>query len=259
MKRKIPNPNSHFFRRITYILRSIRRWYSYLSGRSIPARGGFFGSCLFYDKDIPVARPLAYWTIRHGWKKWFTTSTYFLYEYQHGETINSIVRRLKRRGRYEDVRQWYCKIFLFIKQVHLAGLRHGDQKPENFIVSAPQQTECFPDIKLASMRLIDMDSGKLAKYRHTLVPAVEHFFAFEDLTKGFAIGHDRVVSLLRVYLGREPTSYDLWLMSFWRGGGIRIRLRLRGQIRKWDKQRKRLRRQIRQWYEQRKKRKHGRY
>ena len=66
MKRKIPipNPNFHFLKRI----RNIRRKYSSSSGRSIPIHRAFFSSCLLYDKGVPVARPLAYWTFRNGRK-----------------------------------------------------------------------------------------------------------------------------------------------------------------------------------------------
>ncbi len=180
---------------------------------------------------------------RHGWEKRFRTGNYFLYEYQHGETLKSLIRRLNQHGRKEDIHQWHCKIFSFIKLVHLAGLRHGDQKTGNFIISDPQQTGCFPDINIASMYLIDNDYAKRVKYWHILVPAVKYFFDFKDLTKGFVTGYDKAVSLLRVYLSREPTRYDLWLLKFWQSRGIPIQRILRGKIRKY--------------YKQRKKRKHG--
>ncbi len=220
-------------RKIVKRIRRIRTLYNYLSGN--PARRAFFASCLFFDRGISVPRPLAYWTFRHGWKKGFITGNYFLYEYQHGETIGSIIKCLRRCGRKEDIHQWHCKIFSFIKLVHLAGLRHGDMHGGNFIVSAPQQTGCFPDIKLASMCLIDMDYAKRSKRWHTLVPAVKIFFDFKDLAKNFTTEYDKVVSLLRVYFGREPTDYDLWLLRFWESGGIRIRKRLRWRIMKWRK------------------------
>ena len=233
MKRSMVNSRFHFLR-----IKKIRAWYYHWSG--IYASRAFFGSCLFFDKGIQVARPLACWTFRHGWKKWFMTDNYFLYEYQHGETIRSIIKRLKRRGRNEDIHQWHCKIFAFIKLVHLAGLRHRDQHAGNFIVG-PSPSSCFSDTELA-ICLIDNDKAKRARHRHTLVPAVKYFFDFEDLARAqaFPKGSDAIVPLLRVYLGREPTSYDLWLMSFWRGGGIRIKRRFREWIIRLYRKRKRL-------------------
>ena len=217
---------------------NLEAWYDHLLGR--PARREFFGSCLFFDKGISVAPPLACWTFRHGWKKWFITDNYFLYEYQYGETIEEIRRRLNRRGRIECIHKWHCKIFAFIKQVHLTGLRHRDQHAGNFIVS-PSPSSCFSDTELA-ICLIDNDKAKRARHWHTLVPAVKYFFDFEDLVGAspFPKGSDAIVPLLRVYLGREPTSYDLWLMSFWRGGGIGIKRRFRNWIIRLYRKRKRL-------------------
>ena len=147
-------------------------------------------------------------------------------------------------------------MFAFIKQIHIAGLRHGDLHGDNFLASAPQETESLPDMELASLYLLDTDRTRCVYIR---IPAVKHFFDFEDLAKAIPRWYAAAVSPLRVYLGREPTDYDLWLLRFWKGGGIRIRRRLRKLIRKSYEPRKRLRRQIRQWCEQRKKRKHGRY
>ena len=62
----------------------------------------------------------------------------------------------------EDIHQLSCKIFAFIKQIHIAGLRHGDLHGDNFLASAPQETESFPDMELASLYLLDTD--RRAKY-----------------------------------------------------------------------------------------------
>ena len=217
------NSNFHFLR-----IKKIRAWYYHWSG--ISASRTFFGSCQFFTKGIQVARPLACWTFRHGWKKWFMTDNYFLYEYQYGETIRNIRSRLRRRGRNEDAHQWCCIIFSFIKLVHSAGLRHSDQAPHNFIAYTRQQTECFPDIKLASISLIDMDFAKRAKYWHRLVPAVKYFFDLKDLAEVLTKGKTTDVRLLRVYLGREPTSYDLCMINFWRRGGLNIRQKVKVRI-----------------------------
>ena len=223
-----------------YLLRRIEVWLYCLLGTY--ARRAFVGSCLLHDKGISTPRPLAYWTFRHGWKKWFIAGNYFLYEYQNGESIGTIRGRAARDDQYGD--QLSCRMFAFIKQIHIAGLRHGDPYGGNFLASAPQETESLPDMELASLHLLDADKTRCVYIR---IPAVKHFFDFEDLAKAMPQGYAAAaaVSPLRVYFGREPTDYDLWLLRFWKGGGIRIRLRLR--------------RQIRQWCEQRKKRKHGRY
>ena len=234
MKRSMVNSRFHLLKRIEV-------WLYCLLGTC--ARRGFVGSCLLHDKGIPTPRPLAYWTFRHGWKKWFIAGNYFLYEYQNGESIGTIRGRAARDDQYGD--QLSCRMFAFIKQVHIAGLRHGDPYGVNFLVSAPQETESLPDMELASLYLIDADETRCVYIR---IPAVKHFFDFEDLAKAMPQGYAAAaaVSPLRVYLGREPTDYDLWLLRFWHGGGIRIRRRLRMLIRKPYEPRKRLRRQIRQ-------------
>ncbi len=240
MKRNIVNPRFRLRGRIEI-------WYLCLLGRL--ARRAFTASCLLYDEGISALRPLAYWTFRHGWKKWFITDNYFLYEYQNGETIEEIRRRAAQDDQYQYINQLYCKKFAFIKQLHILGLRHGDPSDNNFLVSVPQETESLPDIKLASLCLLDNDKAERAKRWHIRVPAVKHFFDFDDLAraipKKYTKKYTTIVSPLRVYLGREPTGYDLWLLRFWQGGGINIRRRLKRRIMKWCKQRK--------------KRKHGRH
>ncbi len=235
MKRNIVNPRS-------LLLRRIQVWFNCLLGTY--ARRAFVGSYLLHNKGISTPRPLAYWTFRHGWKKWFITGNYFLYEYQNGEKIEEIRRRAAQDDQYQYINQLYCKMFAFIKQIHIAGLRHGDPHAGNFLVSVPQGTESLPDIKLASLCLLDNDKAERAKRWHIRVPAVKHFFDFDDLARAIPKKYTAIVSPLRVYLGREPTGYDLWLLRFWESGGIRIRKRLR-----W---------RIMEWYKQRKKRKHGR-
>ncbi len=235
MKKATVNPRS-------LLLRRIQVWFRCLLG--IYARRAFVGSCLLHDARISTPRPLAYWTFRHGWKKWFITDNYFLYEYQNGEAIVDIRgQAIRGDGQYQYIDQLHCKMATFIKQLHIAGLRHGNAYAGNFLVSAPQETEDLPDMKLASLCLLDNDSFGRVYIR---VPAVKHFFDFLDLAKAVPSRY-AIDPPLRVYLGREPTGYDRWLLRFWQGG-TRIRRRLRRRIMK----------RIMKWCKQRKKRKHGR-
>ncbi len=219
--------------------RRIEIWFYCLLG--IYARRAFVGSCLLHSEGIPVPRPLAYWTFRHGWKKWFITDNYFLYEYQSGETIVNIRGQFAQDNRYADQLHCTCtcKMAAFIKKIHIAGLRHGDAYAGNFLVNAPQGTESLPDIKLVSLCLLDNDKAERAKRWHIRAPAVKHFFDFSDLAKAvpsryamvrvetYAMDGGTSRSPLRVYLGREPTGYDRWLLRFWQSGGTSIQQRFR--------------------------------
>ena len=182
----------------------------------------FYGAMALHDRNLPVARPLAFWTFRQGFLR---KKSYFLCSMlPDGQPLKQLLQSLPKNDLGCDFHATAEKLVAIIKNIHAADLRHGDLHTGNIYVHAPrpaagEQTKKSSDF---SFSLVDYDNCSKTRIK---IPWMKKIYDLKDLSR-LVIPTVRDEELLEMYFDATPSPHSIRIFRFWKNGGINLRQKL---------------------------------
>ena len=208
------NPRYRLSRKIDLFLTSLYKDYCKI---------GFCAASMLHSHNLPVARPLAFWTFR---KTFSDKKSYFLCARLPGEQSVKQLLHSSETGDFDDGFHTLAeKTVAIIKSVHAAGLRHGDLHLGNIHSHFPRSTpgsKQTKDISDAELFLLDYDNCSKTRIK---IPWVKTLYDLKDLSL-LTIPTVKDEELLGMYFNTPPTPCSLMAFRFWKNGGCNLRRQL---------------------------------
>lgn len=204
------SPRYRLSRKIDLFITSLYKDYCKIS---------FYGSKALFDQNLPVAKPLAFWTLRQGF---FRKKSYCLHsKLPDGQTVKQLLQSSQINDFNCDFHATAKKLVSIIKNIHNAGLRHGDLHTGNIHASKPvtRQVQNLSDLNFS---IVDYDSCSMAK---TKIPWIKNIFDLKDLSS-LVIPTVRDNDLLEMYFNTAPSPFSIRIFKFWKKGGMGLRQKL---------------------------------
>ena len=184
-------------------------------------RISFHGAMALHEQDLPVARPLAFWTFKQGC---FRKKSYFLCNKLPGsQSLKQLLESCRQNNSHPDFHGMARKLASLVRSIHAAGLRHGDLHTGNFLVHATEppgsQAKKMPEFNFF---LVDYDKCSEARLKH---PWIKTVYDLKDLSS-LVMPTVRDEEWLEMYFNETPTPRSIRIFGFWKNGGINLRRRL---------------------------------
>ena len=206
------SPRYRLSRKIDLFITSLYKDYCEIS---------FYGAKALWDHNLPVAKPLAFWTFKQGI---FTKKSYFLCsKLPVGQSVKQLLQSPQTNNFNLDFHAMAEILVTIIKGIHTAGLRHGDLHIGNIHAHASKpvhgQVQNLSDLNFF---IVDYDNCFRSKIK---VPWVKKIYDLKDLSS-LIIPTVRDGELLKMYFRATPSPYSIKIFKFWKNGGINLRQRL---------------------------------
>ncbi len=207
------SPRYRLSRKIDLFLTSLYKDYCKIS---------FYGAVALHDHNLPVARPVAFWTSKQGF---FNKKSYFLCSRLPGEqSVKQMLQSLPENDLSCDFHAMAEKLVTIIKGVHAASLRHGDLHTGNIYMHTPKPVVDRQAKKLSDSDFFLVDYDNCSKTR-IKIPWVKKIYDLKDLSR-LVIPTVRDEELLEMYFNTLPSPQSLRIFRFWKNGGINLRRQL---------------------------------
>ncbi len=206
------NPRYKWSRKIDLFLTSLYKDYCEIS---------FHGASALHSHNLPVARPLAFWTLKQSF---FKKKSYFLSDKLPGEqSVKQLLESSKLDDFKDDCPALAEKLVGIIRDTHAANLRHGDFQTGNIYAHFPQHAPDGRPEKVSDAKffLLDYDGCSKVKIK---TPWVKKIYDLKDLSL-LVIPTISDEKLLEIYFDAPPSPLWLKIFRFWRNEG--------GNLRKW--------------------------
>ncbi len=203
------HPRYRFSRKIDLFLTSLYKDYCKIS---------FYGTVTLHGHSLPVARPLAFWTVRQSF---FKKKSYFLCDKLPGEQS---VSQLLQSPTTCDYRSLAEKLVAIIRNIHAAELRHGDLHTGNIYAHFPRFTPAKQTREMSEVDFYLLDYDNCSKTRIKTL-WIKKIYDLKDLSL-LTIPTVSDEELLQMYFGKPPSSQALRIFRFWKNGGINLRKQL---------------------------------
>ena len=183
----------------------------------------FCGAMALYSHNLPVAKPLAFWTFKQGF---FSKKSYFLcYRLPGKLSVKQLLRSLQANEFDFDFHAMARKLVALVRSIHTAGLRHGDLHTGNILADVTE-LEIEQSGKRSDFSYFLVDYEKCSKVR-IKTSWVKTLYDLKDLSS-LVIPTVDDETLLEMYFGSVPSSHSVKIFKFWKNGGINLRQRLLG-------------------------------
>ncbi len=197
------NPSYRLSRKIDLFLTSLYKDYCKIS---------FHGALALDNCNLPVATPLAFWTVKQGF---FKKESYFLSSKLPGEkSVCQMLQSLERDEIKNDCHALSKKLVTIIRNMHAANLRHGDLHTGNFYINFPQSESIGQPRKISNADLFLLDYDSCSNTKIT-IPWIKKIYDLKDLSL-LAIPGVRDEELLEMYFNDISSPGSLRVFRFWK-------------------------------------------
>lgn len=206
------SPRYRLSRKIDLFITSLYKDYCKIS---------FHGAKALCDQNLPVAKPLAFWTLKQGF---FSKKSYCLHsKLPDGQSVKQLLMSPQINDFNCDFHVMAEKLVFIIKGIHDAGLRHGDLHTGNIHTHAPKSTSTqIKNLSELNFFMVDYDNCSIAKIK---IPWVKKIFDLKDLSS-LVIPTVRDDDLLEMYFRSTPSPSSIRIFKFWKKGGVNLRQKL---------------------------------
>ncbi len=207
------NPRYKLSRKIDLFLTGLYKDYCKIS---------FYGAAALHNHNLPVAGPLAFWTVKQNF---FKKKSYFLCDKLPGEqSVNQLLQTLETNKPPNGCHTLAERLVPLIRDVHAAGLRHNDFHAGNIHVHFQKSASTDPIKKISEAKFFLLDYDNCSKTR-IKIRWIKKIYDLKDLSL-LAIPTVSNAELLEMYFNTSPSSQSLRVFKFWKNGGINLRKQL---------------------------------
>ncbi len=196
------SPDYKLSRKIDLFLTGLYKNYSKVS---------FYGARALYERRLPVAEPMAFWTYRESF---LVKRSYFLCRRLPGVSVKDLLAEPPQKYSVADYRRLAEKLVKVIRDVHDSGLRHGDFKTGNVQVDHPRLVSESSANKISNGRVFLLDYDNVSKAR-IKIPWVKKIYDLKDLSR-LSIPTVSYEELLEIYFDGPASSRSLRTFKFWK-------------------------------------------